>query len=97
MRATRLKIEPDASTFDVAVSPRAGGEPILLNDMRLAMPGRHNVQNALAVIAIAEQLGIDHAATRLALSSFGGVKRRFTITGKVGGVTIVDDYGHHPV
>ena len=97
VRATRLSIDADGSDFDVALTPRGGGEPILLNDMRLAMPGRHNVQNALAVIAIAEQLGIDHRATRAALSSFGGVKRRFTITGKVDGVTIVDDYGHHPV
>jgi UDP-N-acetylmuramate--alanine ligase len=97
VRATTLQIDPDSSTFDVALNPRGGGEPILLQGIRLAMPGRHNVQNALAVIAIAEQLGIDHAATRKALASFGGVKRRFTITGKVGGVTVVDDYGHHPV
>jgi UDP-N-acetylmuramate--alanine ligase len=97
VRATRLAIDPDGSTFDVVLNPRGGGEPIFLEGMRLAMPGRHNVQNALAVIAIAEQLGIDHAATRRALGSFGGVKRRFTITGKVNGVTVVDDYGHHPV
>jgi UDP-N-acetylmuramate--alanine ligase len=97
VRATSLKIEPAGSTFDVTIARRSGGEPLMLQGMFLAMPGRHNVQNALAVIAIAEQLGIDHAATRMALGSFGGVKRRFTITGKVGGVTVVDDYGHHPV
>ena len=97
VRASDLEIEPDGCTFDVAVTPKAGGRPIDLGRMRLAMPGRHNVQNALAAIAIAEELGIDHAATRRALASFGGVKRRFTITGKVDGVTIVDDYGHHPV
>jgi UDP-N-acetylmuramate--alanine ligase len=97
VRATRLQIDPDGSTFDVLLNPRGGGEPIQLQNIRLAMPGRHNVQNALAVIAIGEQLGINHAATRRALGTFGGVKRRFTITGKVDGVTVVDDYGHHPV
>ncbi|WP_200840528.1 UDP-N-acetylmuramate--L-alanine ligase [Geminicoccus flavidas] len=96
VRATSLSIEPGGSTFDVTVT-RRGGRPLQLDGMFLAMPGRHNVQNALAVIAIAEELGIDHAATRKALSSFGGVKRRFTITGKANGVTVVDDYGHHPV
>ncbi|WP_027133976.1 UDP-N-acetylmuramate--L-alanine ligase [Geminicoccus roseus] len=97
VRATSLAIEAAGSTFDVTVTRRGGGTPLVLERMFLAMPGRHNVQNALAVIAIAEQLGIDHAATRTALGSFGGVKRRFTITGTVGGVTVVDDYGHHPV
>ena len=97
VRATELTIEPDGSTFNVAIAPKAGGEATRLKRMHLAMPGRHNVQNALAAIAIAEQLGIDHAATRRAFATFEGVKRRFTITGKVGGVTIVDDYGHHPV
>ncbi|HWL70264.1 MAG TPA: UDP-N-acetylmuramate--L-alanine ligase [Geminicoccus sp.] len=96
VRATSLAIEAAGSTFDVTVT-RRGGRPLQLDGMFLAMPGRHNVQNALAVIAIAEELGIDHAATRKALSSFGGVKRRFTITGKASGVTVVDDYGHHPV
>ena len=64
----------------------------------LPMPGRHNVQNALAAIAVALELGIADAAIRDGFARFGGVKRRFTRVGEVdGAVTIIDDYGHHPV
>ena len=65
--------------------------------MRLAMPGRHNVLNALAAIAIANELKIHDDVIRKALAGFGGVKRRFTKTGQVNGITVIDDYGHHPV
>jgi UDP-N-acetylmuramate--alanine ligase len=61
------------------------------------MLGEHNVQNSLAAIAIAREMGIDEATMRGALASFKGVKRRFTKTGVVDGVTVIDDYGHHPV
>jgi UDP-N-acetylmuramate--alanine ligase len=61
------------------------------------MPGRHNVQNALAAIAVARELSISDDVLRLALARFAGVKRRFTRTGTEGGITVVDDYGHHPV
>jgi UDP-N-acetylmuramate--alanine ligase len=61
------------------------------------MPGRHNVSNATAAIAVAHELGITADAIRKGLSSFGGVKRRFTHTGSWNGVEIFDDYGHHPV
>jgi UDP-N-acetylmuramate--alanine ligase len=61
------------------------------------MPGDHNVSNALAAIAVARHLGMSKDAIRAALASFGGVNRRFTRVGEVGGVTIIDDYGHHPV
>jgi UDP-N-acetylmuramate--alanine ligase len=61
-----------------------------------ANPGRHNVLNACAAIAVADVLGLDvHAAAR-ALSEFKGARRRFTHVGDVDGVTVVDDYGHHP-
>jgi UDP-N-acetylmuramate--alanine ligase len=60
------------------------------------MPGIHNVLNALAVIAVADELEVPEDVTRKALASFGGVQRRFTIVGEAKGVTIVDDYGHHP-
>jgi UDP-N-acetylmuramate--alanine ligase len=67
----------------------------------LPMPGRHNVQNALAAVAVAVELGIEDAAIKAGFARFGGVKRRFTKVGEValdGGVaTIIDDYGHHPV
>ena len=58
---------------------------------------RYNVLNALAAIAIAIEMGIADRTIRKALAGFGGVKRRFTKTGEVGGITVVDDYGHHPV
>jgi UDP-N-acetylmuramate--alanine ligase len=61
------------------------------------MPGRHNVQNALAAIGVALELGIDDATIQNGFDKFGGVKRRFTKVGEVGGVAIIDDYGHHPV
>ncbi len=61
------------------------------------MAGRHNVQNSLAAIAVARELGGTEEQVRAALSKFGGVKRRFTTVGQWGEVRIIDDYGHHPV
>jgi UDP-N-acetylmuramate--alanine ligase len=61
------------------------------------MPGRHNALNATAAIAVAHELGLSDAMIRKALAGFGGVRRRFTKTGEWNGVTIIDDYGHHPV
>jgi len=61
------------------------------------MPGDHNVSNALSAVAVARHLGMGMDAIRTALAGFGGVNRRFTRVGEVGGVTIIDDYGHHPV
>ena len=61
------------------------------------MPGDHNVSNALSAIAVARHLGMKRAEIRDALAGFAGVNRRFTTVGTVGGVTIIDDYGHHPV
>ena len=66
-------------------------------DVGLPMPGRHNALNATAAIAVARELGIDDAVIRRGLAGFGGVKRRFTRTGEWNGVTVIDDYGHHPV
>ena len=61
------------------------------------MTGDHNVSNALAAIAVARHLGVRPAAIKAALAAFGGVNRRFTKVGEWNGVTIIDDYGHHPV
>jgi UDP-N-acetylmuramate--alanine ligase len=66
-------------------------------DIRLALPGRHNIANALAASAVARELGIGEAPIRQALAGLEGVKRRFTRTGTVDGTTVIDDYGHHPV
>jgi UDP-N-acetylmuramate--alanine ligase len=61
------------------------------------MPGRHNVQNALAAIAVAVELGCDDDTIRAGFARFGGVRRRFTRVGEVAGATVIDDYAHHPV
>jgi UDP-N-acetylmuramate--alanine ligase len=63
---------------------------------RLRLPGDHNVRNALAAIGVALDLGLDFSLVRQALADFGGMKRRFQVTGEVGGVTVIDDYAHHP-
>ena len=70
--------------------------PAILKDVFLPMMGRHNVQNALAVVAIAQELGISDAVLRHAFRTFKGVKRRFTQVGSIHGVRIIDDYAHHP-
>ncbi|RMH46968.1 MAG: UDP-N-acetylmuramate--L-alanine ligase [Alphaproteobacteria bacterium] len=93
LRAERLRAEPGRMLFDVAI-PAEGAR---IADLVLPMPGRHNVLNALAAIAVARHLGVDEAAIRTALAGFGGVNRRFTRVAEVDGVTIIDDYGHHPV
>jgi UDP-N-acetylmuramate--alanine ligase len=67
-----------------------------LGEFAVRMPGMHNVLNALAVIAVSDELGVPHAVVRDALEGFEGVHRRFTVVGEARGVTVVDDYGHHP-
>jgi len=85
------------SRFKVAIRDRKTGNSHEIGDLFLPMPGRHNALNATAAIAVAHELNIDNATIRSALSNFGGVRRRFTRTGDWNGVTIIDDYGHHPV
>lgn len=86
---------PGGNRFAVVVRLRDGERRI--EDLELPMPGRHNVLNALAAVAVAVELGLDDAAIRTGFARFGGVKRRFTKVGEVDGVTVIDDYGHHPV
>ena len=64
--------------------------------VRLRVPGKHNVLNALAALAVIDTIGVPFNAAQDALSDFRGVGRRFEVRGEVNGVTIVDDYGHHP-
>jgi UDP-N-acetylmuramate--alanine ligase len=85
------------SLFTVAVRDRAGQVVREIKNVALPMPGRHNALNATAAIAVAIELGIDDNRIKDALAKFGGVRRRFTRTGTWNGVTIIDDYGHHPV
>ena len=96
IRAVNIDTGPDGSTFDVEISDRIG-EGRTIRRIRLAMLGLHNVQNACAAIAVANEMRIDDQAIHTALSRFQGVKRRFTKTGIADGVTVIDDYGHHPV
>ena len=67
-----------------------------LGVLQLAVPGRHNLQNALAAVAVGEQVGLDFDQVAGALAAFHGAERRFERHGEAGGVLVVDDYGHHP-
>jgi UDP-N-acetylmuramate--alanine ligase len=87
---------PGGNRFDVHVRNRAG-EIRIIEGVELPMPGRHNVQNALAAIGVAIEMGIADEVIAKGFEHFGGVKRRFTKVGEVRGATIIDDYGHHPV
>jgi len=97
VRALDVSFDAEGAVFDVELRDRFGVFERRIERLRLAMPGRHNVQNALAAIAIARELEIGDDVLRTALAGFRGVKRRFTRTGTVGGITVIDDYGHHPV
>ncbi|SDI77098.1 UDP-N-acetylmuramate--L-alanine ligase [Alloyangia pacifica] len=93
VRAINLRYEKGVAHFDVALQ----AEGTVIEGCTLPMPGDHNVSNALSAIAIAHHLGMTADEIRAALAGFGGVNRRFTRVGEVNGVTIIDDYGHHPV
>jgi len=97
IRADRVITDRMGATFEVVVRDRATGRSRTMKPMRLPMLGHHNVQNALAAIAIACEMEVDEQTIRTALVGFKGVKRRFTRTGEAGGITVIDDYGHHPV
>jgi UDP-N-acetylmuramate--alanine ligase len=85
------------SRFSVLFRDRAGETVHAIKELTLPMPGRHNALNATAAVAVAHELKITDEAIRKALANFGGVRRRFTRAGEWNGVTIIDDYGHHPV
>ena len=95
VRAVNLTYAQGVAHFDVALQGEGEGHKI--EGLTLPMPGDHNVSNALAAIAVARHLGMKAAEIRDALAGFAGVNRRFTKVGEVNGVTIIDDYGHHPV
>jgi UDP-N-acetylmuramate--alanine ligase len=97
VRADKLVTDRMGATFEVSIADRARGRTRKMGPFRLPMLGQHNVQNALAAVAIAAEMEIDDATLRNAFASFRGVKRRFTKTGEAGGITVIDDYGHHPV
>jgi len=96
-RAEDLRVVDGNLAFDVEVTDRSGQVETRLEDLRLPMLGHHNAMNALAAVTVAREMGLEEVNIRKSLSGFGGVKRRFTRTGEAGGITVIDDYGHHPV
>ncbi len=86
-----------AMRFSVRVTHRLTGKTHDIIDLALNMPGEHNALNSTAALAVARELGMNDEAIRKGLANFEGVKRRFTRTGEHDGVTVYDDYGHHPV
>jgi len=97
IRATNLQMSPTGARFDVVIGDRLTGGTRALHSLGLPMLGAHNVQNSLAAVAVAQEMGFDDTTVRKALAGFKGVKRRFTRAGETRGVTVIDDYGHHPV
>ncbi|MEY8882829.1 UDP-N-acetylmuramate--L-alanine ligase [Donghicola sp. XS_ASV15] len=93
VRAINLRYEAGVAHFDI----RLQQEDMTIEGCTLPMPGDHNVSNALSAVAVSRHLGMKIEEIREALANFGGVNRRFTKVGEVNGVTIIDDYGHHPV
>ena len=93
VRAVNLTYKGGVAHFDILL--QAEGQKI--EGCTLPMPGDHNVSNALSAVAVCRHLGMKLDEIRAALAAFGGVNRRFTKVGEVDGVTIIDDYGHHPV
>jgi UDP-N-acetylmuramate--alanine ligase len=96
VRGENVRPVPGGNIFDVTVRSRSG-QVRTIADIELPMPGRHNVQNSLAAIGVAIELGILDEVVARGFARFHGVKRRFTKVGEIEGATIIDDYGHHPV
>jgi UDP-N-acetylmuramate--alanine ligase len=96
VRAINMRLSADGGHFDAVIAER-GGQARALTQLHLPLVGAHNVQNSLAAIAVALEMGISEADIRKGLASVKGVKRRFTKTGEADGLTVIDDYGHHPV
>jgi len=96
LRAENVETDGTGSRFDAVVLER-DGERRTIPGIHLPMPGKHNVQNALAAVAVAIELGIPDDSIITGFERFEGVKRRFTKVGEVDGAVVIDDYAHHPV
>jgi UDP-N-acetylmuramate--alanine ligase len=96
VRAVNVRLSANGARFDALLNGR-DGEVTSIPDLQLPLVGQHNVQNSLAAIAVAAEMDLGEPVIRKALSSLRGVKRRFTRTGEGAGMTVIDDYGHHPV
>ncbi|MEZ5953344.1 MAG: UDP-N-acetylmuramate--L-alanine ligase [Hyphomonas sp.] len=103
VRAVNLRTDLNGAHYGVALRRPGSAQPRMIEDLTLPMAGEHNVQNSLAAIAVALELGATDDQIRSSLAGFGGVKRRFTPVGEwlpeqgKPPVRIIDDYGHHPV
>lgn len=98
VRVTNVRNSAEGNTFDVTFAAwLSEGKEETLRDVFLPMLGDHNVLNSLAALAIAHEMGVPAATMKTAMKNFSGVKRRFTKTGVSNGITVIDDYGHHPV
>ncbi|NDE90402.1 MAG: UDP-N-acetylmuramate--L-alanine ligase [Alphaproteobacteria bacterium] len=97
VRATNIETGAFGARFDVTFTDSKSGTSETVTGINLPMYGQHNILNALAAIGVARALGIATPVMREALANFTGVKRRFTKIGSVNGITVIDDYGHHPV
>jgi UDP-N-acetylmuramate--alanine ligase len=98
--ASDVRLQPMGSSATIkqrmAPSDSAGGSTATLGSLTLGVPGRHNLQNALAAVAVASELGVAFERAAAALGEFRGAERRFDVRGEPNGVLVVDDYGHHP-
>ena len=90
--ATIVRSQPDRAPGEAGAS----GRGVELGVLRLGVPGRHNLQNALAAVAVADEVGVGFDRVAAALAGFRGAERRFQVRGEAGGVMVIDDYGHHP-
>tara|TARA_R110002110_G_scaffold85816_1_gene223392 strand:+ start:146451 stop:147881 length:1431 start_codon:yes stop_codon:yes gene_type:complete len=97
VRGVNLETDSSGMRFDVNVAPRPNSAARAIEGIQLPMFGAHNAQNALAAVTIALEMDIPDAVIQTGFTGFEGVKRRFTKTGEAGGITVIDDYGHHPV
>jgi UDP-N-acetylmuramate--alanine ligase len=97
IRAINLRLADGGTEFDAVITDRMTAKTRTIRNLFLAMYGEHNVQNSLAAIAVAVELKLGDAVVRASLRNFKGVRRRFTKTGEWNGVSVIDDYGHHPV
>jgi UDP-N-acetylmuramate--alanine ligase len=97
VRAVNVSLGASGATFDIIITDRASATSRTIPQVHLPMYGQHNVQNSLAAVVVANELGFSEEIIRTGLGNFAGVKRRFTKTGESHGIVVIDDYGHHPV
>jgi len=96
LRGENLRSENGGTLFDAIIRGRDDARRTI-EGIFLPMPGKHNVSNALAAIAVGLELGMDDGTIAKGFAKFGGVKRRFSKVGEIDGATVIDDYAHHPV